>query len=54
VKARDAFVLGGFAAAAPCLGRVPDLVMLDMTDPAPPRALLAGRRAGQDRGVRAR
>jgi cobaltochelatase CobN len=34
----DAAFVGGFAAAAASLGRSPDLVMLDMTDPKRPRA----------------
>ncbi len=33
----DAAFVGGFAAAAASLGRTPDLVMLDMTDPKRPR-----------------
>lgn len=36
--AEDASFVGGFAAAAATLGRSPDLVMLDMTDPRRPRA----------------
>ena len=36
--AEDAAHVGGFAAAAATLGRNPDLVMLDMTDPRRPRA----------------
>jgi cobaltochelatase CobN len=36
--AEDAAFVGGFAAAAATLGRVPDLVMLDLTDPQRPRA----------------
>ncbi len=36
--AEDASFVGGFAAAAALLGRSPDLVMLDMTDPRRPRA----------------
>jgi cobaltochelatase CobN len=36
--AEDAAFVGGFAAAAATLGRKPDLVMLDMTDPRRPRA----------------
>ncbi len=36
--AEDAAFVGGFAAAAAALGRTPDLVMLDMTDPRRPRA----------------
>jgi cobaltochelatase CobN len=34
----DAAFVGGFAAAAAALGRAPDLVMLDLTDPRRPRA----------------
>jgi cobaltochelatase CobN len=34
----DAAFVGGFAAAASVLGRAPDLVMLDLTDPRRPRA----------------
>ena len=34
----DAAFIGGFSAAAATLGRSPDLVMLDMTDPRRPRA----------------
>jgi cobaltochelatase CobN len=34
----DVSFVGGFAAAAALLGRAPDLVMLDMTDPNRPRA----------------
>ena len=34
----DAGFVGGFAAAAAMLGRAPDLVMLDVTDPQRPRA----------------
>jgi cobaltochelatase CobN len=34
----DVSFVGGFAAAAVSLGRTPDLVMLDMTDPRRPRA----------------
>jgi cobaltochelatase CobN len=34
----DAAFVGGFAAAAALLGRAPDLVMLDTTDPHRPRA----------------
>jgi cobaltochelatase CobN len=34
----DVGFVGGFAAAAASLGRAPDLVMLDMTDPRRPRA----------------
>jgi len=36
--AEDAAFVGGFAAAAAGLGRAPDLIMLDMTDPQRPRA----------------
>jgi cobaltochelatase CobN len=36
--AADVGFVGGFAAAAATLGRAPDLVMLDMTDPQRPRA----------------
>jgi cobaltochelatase CobN len=36
--AEDAAFVGGFAAAAATLGRKPDLVMLDMTNPRRPRA----------------
>jgi cobaltochelatase CobN len=36
--AEDAAFVGGFAAAAAALGRAPDLVMLDTTDPRRPRA----------------
>jgi cobaltochelatase CobN len=36
--AEDAAFVGGFAAAACALGRAPDLVMLDATDPHRPRA----------------
>jgi cobaltochelatase CobN len=36
--AEDAAFVGGFAAAAASLGRNPDLVMLDTTDPRKPRA----------------
>jgi cobaltochelatase CobN len=34
----DAAFVGGFAAAAAMLGRAPDLIMLDVTDPQRPRA----------------
>jgi cobaltochelatase CobN len=34
----DVSFVGGFAAAAASLGKAPDLVMLDMTDPSRPRA----------------
>jgi cobaltochelatase CobN len=48
----DAAFVGGFAAAAAALGSSPDLIMLDVTDPARPR----GRSLGQvlARIVRAR
>ncbi|MGP0094743.1 MAG: cobaltochelatase subunit CobN [Xanthobacteraceae bacterium] len=36
--AEDLSFVGGFAAAARALGRAPDLVMLDLTDPQRPRA----------------
>jgi cobaltochelatase CobN len=36
--AEDVSFVGGFAAAAAALGRAPDLVMLDLTDPQRPRA----------------
>jgi cobaltochelatase CobN len=36
--AEDAAFVGGFAAAAAMLGRAPDLIMLDVTDPQRPRA----------------
>src|SRR5262249_6491885 len=36
--AEDAAFVGGFAAAAAALGRDPDLIMLDLTDPHRPRA----------------
>jgi cobaltochelatase CobN len=36
--AEDAAFIGGFAAAAAMLGRAPDLIMLDATDPQRPRA----------------
>ncbi|MBV9969843.1 MAG: cobaltochelatase subunit CobN, partial [Xanthobacteraceae bacterium] len=36
--AEDAAFVGGFAAAAAVLGREPDLIMLDVTDPRRPRA----------------
>jgi cobaltochelatase CobN len=39
----DAAFVGGFAAAAEALGRSPDLVMLDVTDPARPRARPLGQ-----------
>src|SRR5262249_58003364 len=34
----DVAFVGGFAAAAAALGRAPDLIILDTTDPARPRA----------------
>jgi cobaltochelatase CobN len=36
--AEDVAFVGGFAAAAAALGRTPDLIMLDVTDPQRPRA----------------
>ena len=36
--AEDVSFVGGFAAAAAALGRTPDLIMLDLTDPQRPRA----------------
>src|SRR5262249_59981884 len=36
----DVAFVGGFAAAAAALGRAPDLIILDTTDPARPRARL--------------
>ena len=36
--AEDVAFIGGFAAAAAALGRAPDLIMLDVTDPQRPRA----------------
>jgi cobaltochelatase CobN len=36
--AEDVAFVGGFAAAAAMLGRAPDLIMLDVTDPKRPRA----------------
>jgi cobaltochelatase CobN len=36
--AEDVGFVGGFAAAAAALGRAPDLIMLDLTDPQRPRA----------------
>jgi cobaltochelatase CobN len=36
--AEDAAFVGGFASAAAALGRAPDLIMLDVTDPNRPRA----------------
>jgi cobaltochelatase CobN len=50
--AEDAAFVGGFAAAAAALGRAPDLVMLDLTDPQRPRA--RPLRAALARIVRAR
>jgi cobaltochelatase CobN len=41
--AEDAAFVGGFAAAASSLGRAPDLVMLDLTDPQRPRARPLGK-----------
>ena len=41
--AEDAAFVGGFAAAAELLGRSPDLIMLDVTDPSRPRARPLGR-----------
>ena len=41
--AEDAAFVGGFAAAAKSLGRTPDLVMLDLTDPKRPRARPLGQ-----------
>ena len=38
--AEDVAFIGGFAAAAAALGRAPDLVILDTTDPSRPRARL--------------
>jgi cobaltochelatase CobN len=37
-SSEDVSFVGGFAAAAAALGRAPDLVMLDLTDPQRPRA----------------
>jgi cobaltochelatase CobN len=48
----DAAFVGGFAAAAAALGRAPDLIMLDVTDPRRPRARTLG--AALSRVVRAR
>ena len=42
-SAEDAAFVGGFAAAAEALGRSPDLIMLDVTDPARPRARPLGQ-----------
>ena len=50
--AEDAAFVGGFAAAAASLGRAPDLIMLDTTDPQRPRARPLG--AALARIVRAR
>jgi cobaltochelatase CobN len=50
--AEDAAFVGGFAAAAAMLGRAPDLIMLDVTDPQRPRARHLG--AALSRIVRAR
>lgn len=50
--AEDAAFVGGFAAAAAALGRAPDLVMLDLTDPERPRARPLAQALG--RIVRAR
>ena len=50
--AEDAAFVGGFAAAATSLGRAPDLIMLDTTDPQRPRARPLG--AALARIVRAR
>jgi cobaltochelatase CobN len=50
--AEDAAFVGGFAAAAAMLGRAPDLIMLDVTDPQRPRARPLG--AALSRIVRAR
>jgi cobaltochelatase CobN len=41
--AEDAAFVGGFAAAAESLGRSPDLIMLDVTDPSRPRARPLGQ-----------
>jgi cobaltochelatase CobN len=41
--AEDAAFVGGFAAAAAALGRSPDLIMLDVTDPSRPRARPLGQ-----------
>jgi cobaltochelatase CobN len=48
----DAAFVGGFAAAAATLGRTPDLIMLDVTDPQRPRARTLS--AALNRIVRAR
>jgi cobaltochelatase CobN len=50
--AEDAAFVGGFAAAAAMLGRAPDLIMLDLTDPQRPRARALG--AALSRIVRGR
>ena len=50
--AEDVAFVGGFAAAAASLGRMPDLIMLDVTDPQRPRA--RGLDAALARIVRAR
>jgi cobaltochelatase CobN len=50
--AADVSFVGGFAAAAALMGRSPDLVMLDTTDPKRPRARALS--AALDRIVRAR
>jgi cobaltochelatase CobN len=50
--AEDVAFVGGFAAAAAALGRTPDLIMLDVTDPKRPRARPLG--AALARIVRAR
>jgi cobaltochelatase CobN len=41
--AEDAAFVGGFAAAAESLGRSPDLIVLDVTDPSRPRARPLGQ-----------
>jgi cobaltochelatase CobN len=41
--AEDAAFVGGFASAAASLGRSPDLIMLDVTDPTRPRARPLGQ-----------
>jgi cobaltochelatase CobN len=41
--AEDVAFVGGFAAAAELLGRSPDLIMLDVTDPSRPRARPLGQ-----------
>ena len=50
--AADVSFVGGFAAAAALMGRSPDLIMLDTTDPARPRARALS--AALDRIVRSR